>query len=119
MPDSTMPEDADVVALRTKLSVDLRVAMKARDVSATAAIRAVLSRLDNANAVDMPGALKSTYGGPAEVPRRALTWIDADAILAAEASERDAAASTYDELGMTNEARRFRSESDVIRRYRR
>ena len=114
-----MPDDIDVVALRTKLRVDLQIAMKARDAPATAAIRAVLSRLDNANAVDVPGALKSTYAGPAEVPRRALAWTDADAILVEEASARDAAATTYDGLGMTDEAQRFRNEAGVIRSYRR
>jgi uncharacterized protein len=111
----------------------LRAAMKARDTVAVSALRSVLAAIANAEAVTAPGA--GTGAGPAsgaarggsqhvagsaaglgaaEAPRRELSGADIAAIIAAEVTERRAAAGQFDSTGNAGRAARLRREAEVI-----
>lgn len=110
--------------VRARLRVALRDAMRARDRTATAALRSALGAIDNAEAVDEARGPRpdsrsiagATVGlGASEVPRRQLTDEEAAGIVRREADEREAAASEYDRLGQRDEAARLRTEAAVLR----
>jgi uncharacterized protein YqeY len=111
--------------LRPRLRAALTAAMKARDPAVVAALRSALAAIDNAEAVDPAHApavglgagpvAKAVAGlGAGEVPRRLLTADEETAVVAAEVAERRAAASQYDQLGRADDARRLRTEADVL-----
>lgn len=112
-----LADDPAVVRLRTRLGEDLRLAMKQRDAVAASAIRSVLSSLDNASAVPQTRDHVPVFGRHGDVPRRYLSWSDAEALLADEAQDRREAASTYEALLKDEDAQRMRRELDVICRY--
>jgi uncharacterized protein len=114
---SMLADDPSVVRLRTRLGDDLRLAMKQRDLVAASAIRSILSSLDNASAVPQTHEHVPVFGKRGDVPRRYLSWRDAEALLLGEAQERRQAASTYESLLKDDDARRMRRELEVICRY--
>jgi uncharacterized protein YqeY len=110
--------------IRQRLKAALLVAMKAKDTVATAALRSAIAAIGNAEAVPPPAAAPLTGDarvagsvaglGAAEARRRALTEADLVAIIAAEASERRAAALAYEAAGDAGRGTRLRREADVI-----
>ena len=107
----------------------LRAAIAERDDVATEAIRAALSALGNAGAVDsdaLPAAPAGSVhvagsragAGAAEVPRRRLTAAEERAVVDAEIAEMRAAAETYSRLGEGQRAARLSAQADVLERLR-
>jgi uncharacterized protein YqeY len=103
--------------IRSRSAADLKAAMHARDPVATAALRAALGVLDNATAVPQTPSRPSTCPptGPSEVPARAVSAAEVDALLRAEARERAAAAIDYQRLEQHERAARLDTEARVIR----
>ncbi|MET9492161.1 hypothetical protein [Nocardia sp. NPDC006630] len=107
--------------LRERLRAALTTAMKARDKTATAALRSALGAIDNAEAVDSSdvraGAIEtSAVGvGAAERPRRDLTESDIEAIVRTEIDERLTAAKEYESLtGGADRATALRAEAAAL-----
>jgi uncharacterized protein YqeY len=110
--------------LRERLKTSLKVAVKARDTIAIAAIRSALGAIDNAEAVDpSPHAPGPTRGriatarlgvGVGDVARRELSAQEVIEILRAEVSDRYAAAEEYEGLGRTQEASRLRADTAIF-----
>jgi uncharacterized protein YqeY len=109
--------------LRQTLRAALRTAMKARDETATSALRSALSAIDNAEAVEAPTPPTAGSGpiagavdgvGAGEAPRRALSAVEVVAIVQSDIDERVAAAGEYDDLGRMEEAARLRAEAAVL-----
>ena len=109
-------------SLRQRLRAALPAAMKSRDRAATAALRATLAAIDNAEAVaPADGVVRGqaieqvALGvGATEVERRALTEPEVEEIVRAELTEREAAAGEYDRAGRTERAEQLRSEARVL-----
>src|SRR5690242_8927025 len=113
---SGTPAASEGDGVRARLQRRLRDAMKARDTTATAALRATLGAIGNAEAVATPDAeARTPIGdgpiagavrglGAAEVARRELTEADLEAIVRAEIDDRTDAANEYERLGRTTEA---------------
>jgi uncharacterized protein YqeY len=100
--------------VRDRLRESLKAALKDRDEVATAALRTALSAIANAEAVP-PAPWKSRLGvGAGEAARRELSDADVIAILRAEVEEKQSAASVYERLGESNEARRLRAEAEFL-----
>jgi len=89
--------------IRTRLQQALRGALKARDGSATSALRSALGAIGNAEAVEPGAAAPAGSAGPhvagavsglgaAEVPRRSLSPAQIERIVREEAAEREDAA---------------------------
>src|SRR5262245_43255417 len=103
--------------LRRRLSEDLLLAMKAKDAVAVAALRSVMSALDNASAVPASAALALAPGRNADVPRRDLSNEECRRIVGDEANTRAASAAEYARLGQDGAAARLRAEQAVVERY--
>jgi uncharacterized protein len=100
-----------------RMKADLLIAMKARQSSAVAALRSMLSAIDNAGAVDVDPSIVPLVGRSADVPRRVLSEAEVWALLRAEAGARRSAIASYEELGKIEEAARLRAELEVVTRY--
>jgi uncharacterized protein YqeY len=109
--------------LRQGLKATLRVALKARDTTAVAALRSAISAIDNAEAVDRSLASKPAGGviaaarlgvGVGDVARRELSRQDVVEILRGEITERTAAAAEYERLGRAEKANRLRAEAIAL-----
>jgi uncharacterized protein len=110
--------------VRAGLQAALTGALRRRDKVAASALRSGLSALANAEAVS-PVPLAGTSSphvagaaagfGAAEAPRRTLTPAEAEQVIAAEISERQAAADGYDQAGHPERAGRLRQEAEVLR----
>lgn len=108
------------VAMRHRLAMDLRGAMKTRDAVAVATLRTLIGTLDNAGAVEVPPSSRPhlpVVGRAADVPRRALGAAEVQALLEGELADREKAAAEYRRLGRTDEATRMDAERAVIARY--
>jgi uncharacterized protein YqeY len=109
-------------SLRQRLRAALPAALKARDRSATTALRSALAAIDNAESVGGPAAAgrglaieQSPVGvGAAEVARRELTEDQVAGIVRAEVAEREAAARVYERAGRSEQAQRLRAEAEVL-----
>ena len=109
-------------ALRQRLRQSLPAAMKARDRTAVAALRATLAALDNAEAVATDPADGQSLAieslpsgaGATEVARRTLTDADVERIVRAEIAEREQAAAEYAERGRADRAGQLRAEAQVL-----
>jgi len=106
-----------VEPLRARLSADLRTAMKARDKSTIDTLRCLLAVLDNAGAQDPAAYPSEVFGASSEVPRKSLTEEELQALLRAEVSSRNAAATQYERGGRRQDAARLRAELALIGRY--
>jgi hypothetical protein len=120
--------------IRTRLRRALTAALKARDQGAVSALRSALSAIGNAEAVDpgepgsgrpaatgsdhvagaVPFAVPGTGPGAAEAERRHLTEADVAAIVRAEAAEREAAASQYENAGHAGRAAGLRQGTRAL-----
>jgi uncharacterized protein len=111
--------------METRLRSTLTQAMTSRDSVAVAAVRSALSAIANAEAIapleagskrpsseHVAGAVAGL--GAAEAARRQLSAADADAIVAAEISDRRSAADDYERMGRADQAERLRREADVL-----
>ena len=107
----------ETLALRTRLSHDLRTALKEHDDVATRTLRSLLDAMDNASAVPMTAEHVPVYGRSGDVPRRIVTEDDYRNILRREATSRDAAALEYEHLGRLEAATQVRAELNIVRRY--
>ncbi len=104
-------------SLRTRLSTDLRAAMKERDAVTTLTLRSLLEAMDNACAVPMTAEHVPVYGRSGDVPRRVVTESEYEIILRNEAASRNAAILEYERLGRTEAADQVRAELSVVLRY--
>ena len=110
--------------VRAGLQAALTGALRRRDKVAASALRSGLSALASAEAIS-PVPLAGTSSphiagaaaglGAAEAPRRTLTPAEAQQVIAAEISERLAAADGYDQAGHAERAGQLRREADVLR----
>jgi uncharacterized protein len=113
----------DPAALRQRLRESLKVALRARDNIAAAAIRSAMSAVDNAEAVDVSRAPAPTGGvggnvrlgvGSGEATRRELSTEDVIEIVRIEIRDRAAAAAEYERLGREEMARRLDAEAKAL-----
>jgi uncharacterized protein len=137
-----MDTNADGDAIRARLELALRAAIKARDTVAVSALRSVLAAIGNAEAVPQPtrsatpttavtttvtsapsadGAAASQHVaggatglGAAEADRKMLTGDETVALVRDEIAERQAAARQYEDAGHQERAARLRHEAWVI-----
>jgi GrpB-like predicted nucleotidyltransferase (UPF0157 family) len=111
--EPTPKTSADAVARwRTRLSTDLRSALKSRDQSAITALRCLLGALDNAGAQD-----PKAFGSLTEVPRKCLSESDVQLLIQAEINSRKAALIDYERGERHQEAAHLRAELVILRRY--
>lgn len=108
--------------LRRRLRAALPAAMKARDRAATAALRATLAAIDNAEAVTpAEGTVRGQAieevaigAGATEAPRRILTEAEVEAIVRDEVAERESAADDYERAGHPDRAELLRTEARAL-----
>jgi len=112
-----LADDERVIALRARLSADLRTAMKSRDMDSAGAVRTLLSRLDQASAVPLTREHAATSAGPSEVQRRFLTWNEATALLSDEIAEKRRAIATFADLNMAAEVSRLTHQLHAMESY--
>ena len=98
------------------MQADLREAMKARDSSRVAVLRATLGALANAEAVEpLPGPISLTAAaGTTEVARRALSDAEVRSIIDREQAELLAAADEREALGLHDDAAELRGQASLI-----
>jgi len=119
------PTVADVDDLLARMRVDLTAAMRARDRTTTAVLRAALGAVANAEAVDPPApvtgegpvAAARTGVGATDVPRRVLTDADVLAVVRAERDERLAAAAQLASAGSIDAAEELHGTAALLERY--
>jgi uncharacterized protein len=111
------------VRLRQRLRESLKAALIEHDSIAIAALRSVMSAIDNAEAVDRSHAPPPTGGligdvrlgvGAGEAARRELSTQDVLEVVRAEVRERNAAAAEYERLGRAEEASRLNAEAKAL-----
>ena len=102
------------------MQADLKEAMKARDSSRVAVLRATLSALGNAEAVAPPGGPISltAAAGTTEVARRELSAAEVRSFIHREQAELLAAADEREGLGLHDDAAELRSQASIIDAYR-
>jgi uncharacterized protein len=115
-PTEVSTRDA-VDPLRARLSADLRTSLRARDKAAIDTLRCLLAVLDNAGAQDPAAYPSEVFGASSEIPRKSLTEEELQALLRAEVSSRNAAATQYERGGRHQDAARLRAELVLIGRY--
>jgi hypothetical protein len=111
-----------MTALFQRLKAALPVAMKARDKTAVAALRSTLAAIENAAAVEVPGAtdprvavgLPAVGLGVTEAARRTQDDAEIARIVRAEITDRLTAADDYDRLGRAEQSERLRAEAAVL-----
>ncbi len=101
------------------MQADLSAAMKARDPSRVAVLRATLAALANAEAVEAPGGPISltAAAGTTEVARRELTDADMRAVIERERDELLAAADEREALGLPDDADELRGQAVALDTY--
>lgn len=119
--DVNRPADAGR-EMKSRLRADLREAMKDGRASEAALIRALLAAIDNAEAPPLQDDRKATdqhrfHDGSAEIARLNLSADAVRAILAAEAQEREAAATEMMRLNRPDRAEALQAEVLLVRRY--
>jgi uncharacterized protein YqeY len=124
----TLGKLGSVSALEDRLRASLKEAVKSRDAVARSAIRSALGAIDNAGSVGVnnnPDLSSRSSGriagsvqglGAGDAARRELDEGQIIEIVRAEVTNRNMAATEYEELGRIDEADRLRSECDVLLR---
>lgn len=108
------------IAMKARLSADLRHALKEKDRTRAALLRSLIASLDSAEAPPMaagPASGQDFRSGAAEVERLVLKDGDVRRILAAEIEEREDAAAQFARLGQADRAAALRSEATLVRQY--
>ena len=105
--------------VRAQMQADLKTAMKDRDSSTVAVLRATLGALANAEAVTAPtGPVSFTAAaGATEAARRELTDDDVRAIVERERDELLVAADERASLGLPDDASALRVQAALLERY--
>lgn len=111
-----------VQTLQARLRADLKIAMRARRQVETGALRALLSAIDDAQAVPVgdqhDAYVVREFGDAAvEVQRLTLDRAALDALLQRERQERLTAAGQMSVLGQAERADRLREEASIIAGY--
>ncbi len=101
------------------MQADLKEAMKARDSSRVAVLRATLGALANAEAVEPPrGPISlAAAAGTTEVARRELSAAEVRSIIEREQAELLAAADEREALGRPDDAADLRAQASLIDAY--
>jgi hypothetical protein len=123
-PKETRPEQAADASflMKERLRADLRSAMRARSPHEVRALRALLTAIDNAQAVPVGHAHERYKVRPfgdasVEVPRLPLGKDDIQRILRKELEVRSSAAAELERCGKSDAAAEARAEAAVIGRY--
>lgn len=104
--------------LLDRMHADLRSARLARDASAAAALRAAVTAVENAAAVDArPASAAAEPSFVADVPRQALDDDEVRAVLRDEAEELRESETLYRGIGQTAEADDLAAQREVLARY--
>jgi uncharacterized protein YqeY len=109
-------------SLRERLRTALPAAMKDRDRTAMAALRAALAAIDNAEAVAPEDGAHGSLAieavpigaGATEVARRALSDQEVEEIVRTEVDERETAAVDYERAGYPDRAEQLRDEARTL-----
>lgn len=107
-------------AFKQRVRADLRVAMKEGQKSETKVPRALLSAIDQAEALPVEKGPYVQYdfgSGSAEAARRDLDEAALRSVIEREIDERDGARSEFVRLGMTERAEAMSEEAGVLARY--
>ena len=100
------------------MQADLTAAMKARDSTRVAVLRATLAAIANAEAVASDGRVSLTApAGSTEVARRELSDVDVRAIIERERTELLGAADEREGLGRPDDAVELRAQAAVLEGY--
>ncbi|HET8640966.1 MAG TPA: GatB/YqeY domain-containing protein [Pseudonocardiaceae bacterium] len=104
--------------LQERMKADLTAALRDRDRPAVTALRTALAAIANAEAVPSDNRYQHPVVGQLnEVPRRELAEEQVEAVLRAEAAERQQAIEEYESLGLADAAARLRAEQAALTRY--
>ncbi len=105
------------IPIRQQLKADLVVAMRARQRVAVATLRATLSAIDQAEAVEVDPHFVPVSGVTRDVPRKLLTEADITAILQREMDDLTAAIADYKRLGNGEKMAELQEAQDVLQTY--
>ena len=115
---SQLTENSSTRSIRQQLKADLVVAMRARQRVAVATLRATLSAIDQAEAVEVDPHFVPVSGITKDVPRRLLTEADIAAILQHEMDDLMTALADYQRLGNNKEKiAELQEAQEVLWRY--
>src|SRR4051812_32135128 len=103
--------------IHERITLDMRAAMKERNITTVSTLRTLMALLDNASAVAVTSEHVSTVGRSSDVPRRVLTEQDARDLLRNEATSRARAAEEYERGGQATYAAKLRQEVELIHAY--
>ena len=109
---SRQPDAAE--AMRHKLQMDLRVAIKARQALDVAVLRELIAAIDNAGAVPLAAKSEPLQH---EVERRHLDASEVQALLRREYEAYQAAASEFARLGRSVESEQANFAAAIVSRY--
>lgn len=101
-------------AIRQQLKADLVVAMRARQRVAVATLRAALSAIDQAEAVEVDPHFVPVSGITKDVARKLLTEADIAAILQHEMDDLMAALADYQRLGNGEKITELQEAQEVL-----
>lgn len=110
-----------VARMRSRMSVGVTDALRARDRVRLAALRSAMAALDNAEAA--PAPTRSSIAPPlvglgaGDAPRTALDERAVTAVVESEIRAREEAAVEYRALRRSDVAQRLEAEADVLRPY--
>lgn len=103
--------------IRQQLKADLVVAMRARQRVAVATLRATLSAIDQAEAVEVDPHFVPVSGITRDVPRKLLTEADIAAILQHEMDDLMTALADYQRLGNGEKMAELQEAQEVLQGY--
>ena len=99
----------DVASFRSRVSMDLKSALKRREANTVAALRSVLHILDNTGALPMP--ISPTVS---EMPRRLPSRDEVENLLRREIADLSEAANEYRKYGQIDRAETLDAKSAVV-----
>ncbi|MCB9433578.1 MAG: hypothetical protein H6668_16515 [Ardenticatenaceae bacterium] len=103
--------------IRQQLKADLVVAMRARQRVAVATLRATLSAIDQAEAVEVDPHFVPVSGITRDVARKLLTEADIAAILQREMDDLTAAIADYQRLTNEKKIAELQEAQEVLHKY--
>ena len=115
-----------MTGLQARLRADLLTARKARDTTATAALRSTLAAIANAEALPVADSSPAAEGpiagaatgiGATEAVRRDLSEEDIRGIVSGERTERLTAATDLASHGAEDRAEQLRAEAELLAAY--
>ena len=91
--------------------------MRVRDKTEMSMIRTLIAAIENAEAVEAGTSIDPKVGLNHDQPRKTLTDEDIVHILSSERSDTAAAAASYEEMGLVDEAEELDHRVRIIDRY--